>query len=234
VIRPDVTAIFGRHEFAFRRLHSFLGLIPVGMFLFVHFVTNVSILDGPETFQMRVGQIHSLGPVTLSVVEWSCILLPILLHGTLGLLIVTRGKRNVLAYPYLGNVRYTLERWTGVIAFAFIIWHVFDTRGWIQTPWWTAHVTHALGGGTFDSLRAAATATATIQGSRVIAAAYLIGVLACVYHFANGLWTMGITWGAWTSPSAQRRATVVCAAIGLGLAAMGLAALWGMETTLIP
>ena len=24
---------------------------------------------------------------------------------------------------------------------------------------------------------------------------YAIGVLASVYHLANGLWTMGITWG---------------------------------------
>ena len=27
---------------------------------------------------------------------------------------------------------------------------------------------------------------------------------------ANGLWTMGITWGVWTSPAAQRRANYVC------------------------
>lgn len=231
---PDIASIFGRHEFAIRRLHSFVGLVPVGAFLFVHFVTNVSILDGPEMFQMRVGQIHSLGPVTLSVVEWSCILLPILLHGLIGLIIVARGNRNLLNYLYAGNFRYTLQRWTGVLAFAFIAWHVFDTRGWFQVAWWTAHVTHPLGGGTFDPARAAATATATIQGSPIVAAAYLVGVLACVYHFANGLWTMGITWGVWTSPNAQQRATILCAVVGLGLAAMGLAALWGMETTLIP
>jgi succinate dehydrogenase / fumarate reductase, cytochrome b subunit len=231
---PDIASIFGRHEFAIRRLHSLLGLLPVGVFLFVHFVTNFSILDGPETFQMRVGQIHSLGPVTLQFVEWSCILLPILLHGAIGLLIVARGKRNLLAYPYVRNFRYSLERWTGVITFIFILWHVFDTRGWIQGQWWTAHITHRLGGGTFDALRAATTAAGTIQASWLVGAAYLIGVLASVYHFSNGLWTMGITWGVWTSPTAQRRATVLCAAICLGLAAMGLAALWGMETTSIP
>ena len=62
---PDIAHVFGRHEFVVRRLHSLIGLIPVGAFLFVHFVTNVSILDGPATFQMRVDQIHSLGPITL-------------------------------------------------------------------------------------------------------------------------------------------------------------------------
>ena len=59
---PDIASVFGRHEFVIRRLHSLTGLVPVGAFLFVHFVTNVSILDGPATFQMRVDQIHSLGP----------------------------------------------------------------------------------------------------------------------------------------------------------------------------
>jgi succinate dehydrogenase / fumarate reductase cytochrome b subunit len=231
---PDIASVFGRHEFVIRRLHSLIGLIPVGAFLFVHFVTNVSILDGPATFQMRVDQIHSLGPMTLFVVEWSCILLPILLHGLIGLIIVARGKRNLLNYPYVGNFRYTFQRWSGVVAFAFIVWHVFDTRGWFLGAWWTAHVTHPLGGGTFDVARAAATAAGTIQASGIVAAAYLIGVLACVYHFANGLWTMGITWGVWTSPSAQRWATTLCAAAGLGLAAMGLAALLGMEATPIP
>ena len=38
---------------------------------------------------------------------------------------------------------------------------------------------------------------------------------------------MGITWGVWTGPAAQRWATVFCAAFGLALAAAGMAALYG-------
>ena len=145
-----LASIFGRHEFAIRRLHSLTGIIPVGAFLVVHFVTNVSILDGPATFQERVEQIHNIGPVTLLLVEWLFIFLPILFHGLIGLMIVTRGKRNILSYPYRENVRYALERWTGVVTFAFILWHVFHTRGWFTSAWWMEHVTLPLGGGTFD------------------------------------------------------------------------------------
>jgi succinate dehydrogenase / fumarate reductase cytochrome b subunit len=58
---------------------------------------------------------------------------------------------------------------------------------------------------------------------------YLVGVLSCVYHLANGIWTMGITWGAWTSPAAQRRALGVCTIFGVLLAAVGLSALFGMR-----
>ena len=183
---PDIASVFGRYEFAIRRLHSLTGLVPVGAFLFVHFVTNVSILDGAATFQSRVDQIHSLGPVTLLAVEWSCIFLPILFHGLIGLIIVARGKRNLFNYPYVGNFRYTLQRWTGVIALAFILWHVFHTRGWFVSPWWLEHVTRPLGGGTFDARHAAATAATAIQSSALVATAYAVGVLASVYHLSNG------------------------------------------------
>ena len=48
-------------------------------------------------------QIHSLGPTTLLLVEWSFIFLPILFHGLVGLVIVIRGERNVVNYPYAGT-----------------------------------------------------------------------------------------------------------------------------------
>jgi succinate dehydrogenase / fumarate reductase cytochrome b subunit len=228
---PDIANVFGRHEFVVRRVHSLLGLIPVGAFLCVHLVTNVSILDGPKTFQARVDQIHNIGPITLLFVEWLFIFWPILLHGLIGMIIVLRGKRNVLIYPYWENFRYTLQRWTGVIAFAFILWHVFQTRGWMPGQWWMEHVTRPLGGGTFDAQNAAVTAAAAFQASLTIEIAYVVGMLASVYHFANGLWTMGITWGVWTSPNAQRWANLPCLAVGIALAVMGLGALIGLQIT---
>jgi len=63
---------------------------------------------------------------------------------------------------------------------------------------------------------------------------HAVGVLACVYHLANGLWTMGITWGVWTSPNAQRWAGFPCAALGLALAVAGMGALIKMETIELP
>jgi succinate dehydrogenase / fumarate reductase cytochrome b subunit len=56
---------------------------------------------------------------------------------------------------------------------------------------------------------------------------YAVGVLSCVYHLANGIWTMGITWGVWVSPAAQKRADRVCIAFGIALAFVGLSALGG-------
>ena len=218
----------GQHEFLLRRLHSLAGLIPIGGYLAFHLLTNFAIVDGVDVYQRRADQIHELGVTTVVLVlEWPIIFLPILFHAILGLLIVCRGKRNVAHYPYAGNIRYTLQRWTGVIAFAFILGHVFHMHGWFKFPWWVQHVVRPLGGGRFDPAHAI-TAAQAIQASVWIQALYAIGVLAAVYHFANGLWTMGITWGVWTSARAQRWANVPCAAIGIFLAVVGLSSLVGM------
>ncbi len=221
-------SVFGRHEFVIRRLHSLLGLMPLGGYLCFHLATNAAIIDGPETFQRRADQIHVLGPTTLVLLEWSVIFLPILLHGLVGLVIVTRGRRNLGHYPYRENFRYTLERATGVVAFLFIIWHVFHMHGWFRIEWWAHNVAEPLGGAKFDPIDAPATAGAALQASWMVAAAYLMGTLAVVYHLSNGLWTAGITWGVWTSPEAQRRASLPCLVLGVGLAVVTVGAVVGM------
>ena len=221
----DIASVFGRHEFLIRRLHSLTGLVPVGGFLVIHLLTNLGVLD--NSYQQRVDLIHSMGDRTLEVTEWSLIFLPILFHGIIGLIIVARGKRNLSYYPYRENFRYTLQRWTGVIAFAFIAWHVFQTRGWINSDWWLDHVTRPLGGGLFKPKDAVDDRRLRHPSRPWVASVYAIGVLASVYHLANGLWTMGITWGVWTGPRSQRWASVFCAAFGVALAAAGLAALYG-------
>lgn len=226
---PHPASIFGRHEFLVRRIHSLVGLVPLGGYLGFHLVTNAAVLDGPATYQHRADQIHVLGTTTILVLEWTLIFLPMLLHGLIGMLIVTRGKRNLAGYPYRENWRYTLQRVTGVIAFGFILWHVFHMHGWFRFVWWREQIAFPLGGARFDPENAAATAGTAIQASPVVFILIAVGVLASVYHLANGLWTMGITWGIWTSPTAQRRANLPCAAAGIALAVVGLAALVAMQ-----
>jgi succinate dehydrogenase / fumarate reductase cytochrome b subunit len=209
-----------KHDFLLRRLHSLSGLIPVGAYMTVHLLTNASVLNGPETFQNQVNTIHSLGKA-LPIVEWTFIFIPILFHAIFGVVIIRSGKSNTTHYPYGKNYRYTLQRVTGMIAFVYIFWHVMHLH-WMGTPF---------GGGKFEHEFATSSAASAIQAALWIQLLYAIGVLACVYHLANGLWTMGITWGAWTTPGAQRRADYVCIAFGVGLGIIGLSALFGMSTT---
>ncbi len=212
-----------RHEFLIRRLHSLSGLIPVGAFLCLHLAVNASVMGGVPTFQSNVDRIHALGPL-LPVVEWVFIFIPILFHGIVGVAIVRGGLPNTVNYPYAKNWRYTLQRVTGMIAFVFILAHVAHMHVIAEplkrfNPEWFAQ---------FDPEMATSSAAEAVQASLLVPAIYTVGVLASVFHLANGIWTMGITWGVWTSPSAQNRANYICVAFGLGLAVVGLAGVAGM------
>jgi succinate dehydrogenase / fumarate reductase cytochrome b subunit len=219
-VSESTPSFLERHQFLIYRLFSLAGLIPVGAFLAVHLLTNASILAGDDgrTFQSRVDLIHSLGPLLVPV-EVVFIFLPMLFHAAVGFVIIANGLPNVGSYPYVGNLRYTLQRVTGMIAFAFIVWHIVQLH-WLGKP---------IGGGHFDPHHAASTAGQALQPI-LVSIFYCIGVLSTVFHFANGLWTLGITWGLWTSPAAMRRANVVSVVVGLGLAAAGLGAIGGFRS----
>jgi succinate dehydrogenase / fumarate reductase cytochrome b subunit len=217
-----------RHEFFVRRLHSITGVVPVGAYMLVHLVVNASLLSAPSTFQKNVYQIHSLESL-LPIVEWLFVLLPILFHAVLGVVIIRSGQANTSMYPFAANIRYTLQRATGIIAFAFILWHVFHMHGWLHFDAWHEHVVKPLNGAVFKPFNAAST-LGLAMSNPVVLVLYAVGVLSCVYHLANGLWTMGITWGLWTSVGAQRRASQLCAGFGVGLAILVVGVLYGAAT----
>jgi succinate dehydrogenase / fumarate reductase cytochrome b subunit len=223
------SCFFTRHQFLILRLHSLSGLLPVGAYMMVHLLTNATVLAGAATFQDQVDKIHALGPA-LPLVEWTFIFLPLIFHAVVGVLIIRSGISNTASYRYVNNVRYTLQRATAWIALFFIFYHVFQMHGWFHSEWWRANVSGPLHGGQFNAEHATSSAALALR-SVVVQVFYVIGVLACVYHLCNGLWTMGITWGVWTSPAAQRRATFACAVLGLLMMVISMGALVGMTRT---
>jgi succinate dehydrogenase / fumarate reductase, cytochrome b subunit len=224
---PSGSTFWGRNEFLIRRLHSLSGLVPVGAYMCIHLLTNATVLDGPETFQGKVDTIHSLGKI-LPVVEWVFIFLPLIFHAALGIVRAAYCETNAGVYRYGSNVRYTLQRITAWIALFFIAWHVFHMHGWLHNGYWTETVAKPLGGAHFDPNHATSSA-AEAFAPLLVKILYAIGVSACVYHLANGIWTSGITWGIWTTPAAQRRADYICIAFGVLFAVVGLGALFGMS-----
>ncbi|TWT47236.1 succinate dehydrogenase cytochrome b558 subunit [Botrimarina hoheduenensis] len=214
-----------RNEFLIRRLHSLTGLVPVGAFMCVHLSVNASVLDSPQTFQNNVYSIHALGSL-LPLVEWATIFLPLIFHAVIGVWIIKSGLPNTSAYAYGGNIRYTLQRASGMVAMVFILYHVFHMHGWFHADWWLA-LAEPLGGHQFRPYNAPSTAGAALQNPLIVAF-YAVGILASVFHLANGLWTMGITWGVWTSPKAQKRALAACGVFGVALLAVGFSGLGGM------
>jgi len=220
IFAEDVTAK-QRYYFLIRRLHSLAGLIPVGVFLFFHLTVNSTILAGAESFQFVVDMIHWLEEAGLLVpVEMVGIFIPLAFHAILGVVIILGGTPNASQYRYGANIRYTLQRLTGVIAFAFILFHVWQMH-WLGEP---------LGGAFFDPEAAPGTAAETIQSSAWFAPFYAVGIVASVYHLANGIWTMLITWGITIGARSQRIAGYACTAFGIFLGLVGLGALYGFNT----
>jgi len=90
---------------------------------------------------------------------------------------------------------------------------------WLGTPF---------GGGRFDPHHATSSAAVVLR-PLLITILYAVGILSTVFHFSNGLWTLGITWGLWTSPAAMRRANLISIMLGVLLGGAGLGALGGMR-----
>ncbi|WP_145419483.1 succinate dehydrogenase cytochrome b558 subunit [Planctomycetes bacterium K23_9] len=217
------TSFFLRNEFLIRRVHSLLGIVPLGLYMVVHLTTNASFLTGTETFQRAVYLIHSPGEL-LPVIEWALIFAPLVFHAAIGIWISKTGRDNSQQYKFTSNRRYMLQRVTGVVALVFLFFHILHLHGWFHAEFWIDGV-RALGFANFRPYNAGSTLAMAMNGY-IWPTFYLIGVLSCVYHLANGLWTAGITWGLWISPAGQGRASKICVAFGAILAVISLTAWW--------
>jgi len=198
------------HEkrFYWLRLHSLSGVVPVGLFVLLHFYTNSFSVKGPQAYDDRLASFDRLP--FLTAFEVLFIYLPILFHAALGIWITVRGKQNLASYPHFGNLRYTLQRLSGIGVLLFVGAHVYKTK---IEPWWGgfpinfAHMSEAM-------------------SEPLTLAVYALGILGTAYHLANGLWTFCITWGISVSRTSQRWLTVAT------LVLFGLLFLMGMNNIL--
>lgn len=189
----------GSNDFVNRRIHSLLGVIPIGIFLIQHLVVNHFATKDAEAFNAAAHFMENL-PFRIFL-ETFVIYLPILFHAVYGLYITFQAKNNVSRYGYFRNMMFLVQRVTGVITLIFIAWHVWETR-----------VQAALGAEVNFSMMA------DILSSPFMIAFYLIGVLSAVFHFANGLWSFFVSWGLTVSPRSQKISTYVTMGVFVALA----------------
>jgi succinate dehydrogenase / fumarate reductase cytochrome b subunit len=191
-------------QFLWLRLHSLSGIVPVGLFVLMHFYTNSFSSLGAEAYNTRLRSLENL-PFE-AVFEFLFIYAPILFHAALGIVITLRGQANVLAYPYLGNWRYLLQRISGIGVLLFVGAHVYKTR---VEPW--------MGGFQIDFAH-----MQEAMREPLTFGVYALGILGTAYHLANGLWTFCITWGITASRTSQRRLTVAVVILFLLIFLVGL------------
>ncbi|MGH9399189.1 MAG: succinate dehydrogenase, partial [Thermoanaerobaculia bacterium] len=113
-------------HFWLRRLHSLSGVVPIGGFLAFHLYENFTATRGAEAYNEAARRLQEM-PLALFL-EIAVIAVPIFFHGIYGLFITAESRPNPIANAFLRNALYTLQRVTGVIVFAFILFHLWTTR----------------------------------------------------------------------------------------------------------
>nr|WP_304217696.1 succinate dehydrogenase cytochrome b558 subunit [Fredinandcohnia onubensis] len=198
----------GNREFFNRRLHSLLGVIPVGVFLIVHLMANNFATRGEEAFNNAAGFMGNL-PFRI-LLEVVIIYLPLLFHAIYGLYIAFTAKNNVSRYGFFRNWMFFLQRISGIITLIFVAWHVWETR-----------IAYALGKAevNFQMME-------NILDSPAMLIFYLVGVISTIFHFSNGLWSFAVSWGLTITPRSQQIATYVTIIIFIALSIVGVTTLF--------
>jgi succinate dehydrogenase / fumarate reductase, cytochrome b subunit len=197
-------------SFGLRRLHSLSGIVPVGAFLFEHIlISNSTAISGPDAYAKQVSFLANLPLVFF--LELFGIWLPILFHALYGFYIWYRGDGNTVDYPWTGNWMYTAQRWSGGIAFAYIVWHTYTMR-------FTGIDLHAYPNASFGKVQEEVFQTPFFLF-------YVVGLIAASWHFAYGIWLFSAKWGIVSGEKARKRFLAVCLVFFFVLTGAGLASL---------
>ncbi len=199
-------------SFIWHRLHSASGIFPIGFFLLQHLLANSYALRGAAAYNTVIKVYGNLPFV--AVLEVVLIYVPILYHSIYGIWITAYGQSNLTKYQYGRNWMYFLQRISGVIAFFYIGYHIWNTSLqkyvllWHHDPDPERVIRYA--------------AMAHQMADPLHFAIQAIGIIATVFHFTNGLWNFCIRWGLTISAHSQRMNQYACWSLFFIFAGMGL------------
>jgi succinate dehydrogenase / fumarate reductase, cytochrome b subunit len=208
-----VAAVDSRASYILDKLQSLSGVIPIGAFLAEHFWSNSYALVSVGKYNQVSEELQQI-PWRI-IVETCVLFIPILFHGLYGIYIWWKGKSNALGHPWMANWLYVLQRWTGIIAFIFIGWHLYTER--------------FLGHGV--------TSYADVQRNMMnpwYVTFYIVGVIASSFHLGNGLWNFACKWGIAVSANAQRVAGWFGAAVAIAFTVAGVTIVIGLHYAWFP
>lgn len=198
--------------FLLRKLHQLTGIVPLGIFFFVHMFTNSKAMSGPAVFNEAVEDIHHI-PYLLFV-EIFGIFLPLLYHSVYGLFITAESRPNVGSYGYDRNWFYVLQRATGVFLFFFIIFHILNFRFGLVPGLNTTPVA-----GNADL---AFDIVAREFAIPWVMALYIAGIVATAWHLAYGFFLFAVDWGIVIGEKAQKVALSACLGLAVFLSVIGI------------
>jgi succinate dehydrogenase / fumarate reductase, cytochrome b subunit len=194
-----------RENYFWHKLHSLTGIVPVGYYMVQHLVLNTFSLAGAAYFNGVIAFFDAMPWYFLLTMELLLIWIPLAFHAVYGVFICSRGKFNYSIldskYGWSQNRMYTLQRYTGVFLFFFLILHVATTTG-------AKYLNHDSELIKFNAWHDKLTGH---YGLWLIL--YLVGVAAASYHLSFGVWNFCIRWGITISDAAQvkvQKFSVVC------------------------
>jgi succinate dehydrogenase / fumarate reductase cytochrome b subunit len=205
-------AIKFSNTFLLKKLHQLTGIVPLGIFFFVHMFTNSKAMNGEASFVKAVKDIHDI-PYLLFI-EIFGIFLPLLFHSVYGVIISGEAKPNLLNYGYGRNWFYIFQRVTGIFLFFFLLFHILNFRF-----------------GLIPGLNLVPIAGNADQAFSIVAAEfripwvlaiYIVGVLATAWHLAYGFFLFAVDWGIVIGQKAQKVTLYGCLALAVLLGAIGV------------
>ena len=206
-----------RENYVLHKIHSLTGVIPVGYYMAQHLLLNTFSVAGEGKFNAVLAFFEGIPNYVLLTLEATAIWIPLLFHSIYGLFITGRSKQNYIGdkYGWSQNRMYTLQRYSGIFIFLFLIYHVITTTV-------TKYVTHDV-----RTIQYAAWQEKLTSFGYLIFVLYLLGVLASSYHLGYGIWNFCIRWGITISDKAQRQVQKLSFGIFALLTLLGWAALVG-------
>ncbi len=193
-----------RNHFWLRRLHSLLGVIPLGGFMIFHLYENSLAITSPNDFNAASSAIRN-NPFILFL-ELFVIYLPLLYHVIYGLYIMAYSRQNPIGYSYYRNWAFFLQRATGLITVVFLLYHQLTFRF-----------------GDFRDIPANYDTVMFALKNGWVYIFYVVGLVAVAYHLCNGIWAFLASWGFTVGPNAQKISAYICGLLFIAVSYLGVA-----------
>lgn len=196
-----------------KRLFSFLGIMPLGIYVIVHLWHNNYSWQGEAAFNKQL--IEGRSWPFYQAITILFLYIPLLYHTFYGIFVASRARKTMVTQLkgnyYFQMLKYTLQRLSGLGLVLFIGAHLYKTK--IETGMHGEIADYA-------HMREGLMETIT----QVV---YYCGILGVAYHLANGLWSALITWGITINERSQRISEVITIIFFFVITALGLSAMYG-------
>lgn len=208
-----------KESFFWHKVHSLTGIVPVGFYMVQHLTLNSFSVAGASKFNAVIDFFDGIPPYLLLLLEIVAIWIPLIFHAVYGIFIISRGQSSTwfqTKYKWSQSLMYSLQRYSGIYLFFFLIVHVITTTGVKYATGNSNAIYYAAWHDKF---------TGTFGWLWLLF--YAIGIISASYHLGYGIWNFTIRWGITVSEKAQIRIQKFSAAFFVVITLLGWAAMGG-------